>query len=102
MPDLAAEITEYLAGERQATEPNELRSRIFNYEMTFDQAISFLPHQKRSSKIITVGGVTLPFRDMARAMGIDPRTVRSRIRKGWGVEDAFTKPVQNTKEPVAC
>jgi hypothetical protein len=43
---------------------------------------------------IFFNGQYLPLTEWARKMGIDYRVVHSRIRRGWTIEAALTKPIR--------
>lgn len=47
---------------------------------------------KRSTICVTLNGRTLSFPDMARRYRLDATLVRSRLLRGWSLEDAFTTP----------
>ena len=46
----------------------------------------------RSNNMLTARGQTLCIKDWADRLGVDPGTIRHRIRKGWSVEKAVTAP----------
>jgi hypothetical protein len=45
---------------------------------------------------ITYNGRTLSLTEWAEAIGVNPRTLKSRLRIGWSVERAFAAPVSDT------
>lgn len=48
---------------------------------------------RKSTILITIGGVTKCAGDWAREHGLDPETVYARIKYGWSPVDAATKPL---------
>lgn len=57
---------------------------------TFQQA-----NNKSSNRPIEYQGRTQTVAQWARDFNLDPRTVLSRLRRGWSVEDTLTRPVRN-------
>ena len=49
---------------------------------------------RRSNQMITVDGVTLTTARWARRMGMNFKTLRNRVRRGWSHEDAVLTPVK--------
>lgn len=47
-------------------------------------------------KIYTVKGYTGNLYELSKLFNINSRTVSSRLRRGWSVEDAVLKPLQNS------
>jgi hypothetical protein len=45
---------------------------------------------RRNNKMLTYNGQTKPMSEWAEALGINPHTLKTRIRKGWSVEEAVT------------
>jgi hypothetical protein len=43
--------------------------------------------------LVTHCGVTLPLDEWSRRVGINPKTVRDRLKRGWSYERALTVPV---------
>jgi len=69
----------------------------------YDQANGLLrlPHGKEASgrrgrkgKLITCWGVTRAIRDWAAQQNIQPGTISKRLRDGWSVEEALTRPLK--------
>lgn len=52
---------------------------------------------RRVNKRFTINGVTMCMAEWAEAYGIDYRVLKGRVRHGWGIEDALTRPVQKKK-----
>ncbi len=50
---------------------------------------------KRDNRNLQFSGVTKCLRQWARDTGIDPGTLRARLRKGWSPEQVLTKPVEH-------
>lgn len=50
---------------------------------------------RRSNRILSIGGVEKPFSEWCEHYGIDPAVVRERIKLGWSEEDAISIPVQS-------
>ncbi len=48
----------------------------------------------RRNRLLTYQGKTKTLTDWAVALGINPITMRYRVRAGWDVERAFTQPVR--------
>lgn len=46
---------------------------------------------------LTLNGVTLCLTDWARIVGLWPKTILSRIRSGWTIDEALLIPSQTTK-----
>ena len=42
---------------------------------------------------ITLHGITKPLDDWSKHYGINPKTVRDRLRRGWEIERALTTPI---------
>ena len=49
-------------------------------------------HNKRSSRMLTWQGVTLPVTAWAERLGMHPRTLFNRLGRGWTLERAMTQP----------
>jgi hypothetical protein len=47
---------------------------------------------------VTFGGETLNINQWARRLGIKRELIKSRLRRGWSVEDTLTKPVTSCSE----
>ena len=64
---------------------NDLRLRITN--------------NRKNTLFLTYQGITLPLTVWSDRLGINRHTLRDRVtRRGWSVEDAFTKPIQRHKK----
>ncbi len=48
---------------------------------------------RRRTTLLTHDGRTMPFADWVRETGIAYQTIRSRLRIGWTVSEALTRPV---------
>jgi hypothetical protein len=56
---------------------------------------------RRSNKLLTVDGTTLAMAEWAERVGINPRVIQDRLRKGWGVREAiFTKRREDDNIPI--
>jgi hypothetical protein len=55
---------------------------------------------RRSNRILTYGGCSLILTDWAVKVGMKPVTLKKRLRKGWSVEEALTRPVE-PRQPYA-
>ncbi len=55
---------------------------------------------RRSNRVLTFKGVSRILADWALAVGMRPVTLLARLRKGWSVEDALTRPVE-ARRPYA-
>jgi hypothetical protein len=53
-------------------------------------------NNRRNNRLVEFGGETLTVAQWARKTGIDRRTLRSRLEKGWTAEAALTVPVRKT------
>ena len=51
-------------------------------------------NNRGNNHIVTLYGVSKPLNEMAELYGINPKTVRDRLKRGWKLEDALTKPVE--------
>lgn len=47
---------------------------------------------RRSTHAITLNGDTRTITDWARRCGIDPSTLRTRLKRGWSIDQALTSP----------
>lgn len=56
---------------------------------------TFKTQRQNSSNLhlVTHCGVTLPLDEWSRRVGINPKTVRDRLKRGWSYERALTVPV---------
>ena len=52
---------------------------------------------KRSNRVLTVGGVALPLAEWSRRTGISGATIGQRLRKGWTQRRAVTEPCHTEK-----
>jgi hypothetical protein len=52
---------------------------------------------RRDSRVIVFQGTSLTLIEWSRRLGMDDGTIASRLRRGWTVEDALTKPLGNGK-----
>ena len=50
-------------------------------------------NNKRNTTMLTARGETKPISEWARDVGINYRTIRSRLNYGWSVDDAIFTPV---------
>lgn len=48
---------------------------------------------RRSNVIVTFNGQTKCFGDWVNELGLNRLTIRARLKRGWSIEDAFTKKV---------
>jgi len=55
-----------------------------------------LTKRRNNSRILTMNGKTLDVDGWAQQTGIKSKTIYERLRLGWSVEDALTKPVKPT------
>lgn len=55
-------------------------------------------NNRTSNRIETVNGVTDTMANLCRINNIDRYVVKSRLRYGWSLEDAFNKPVKIIKQ----
>jgi len=49
---------------------------------------------KSNTHNLTLNGITKHVAEWSRVTGIKPETIRYRIKAGWSIEDALTKPVK--------
>lgn len=71
-------------------EKNTLRSRIFQYGWSAEKALSTpINAPRKNSRFLTFRGETLPMCDWARRLGLDYKTLKSRLRAGWSIEKAL-------------
>lgn len=56
---------------------------------------------KRTNHIIEWRGEALTLTDWASRLGMYPKTLSTRIERGWSVERAFTFPVQRKRSTIA-
>lgn len=47
---------------------------------------------KRTNRLLTHNGETLCLQEWAERLGLDPVSLAGRLRRGWPVSDALTKP----------
>ena len=50
---------------------------------------------RRGNHLLTFRGITRPIQEWAEIMGIPHTALRKRLKYGWSVEDALTKPIKN-------
>ena len=56
-------------------------------------------NNRKNTLFLTYQGITLPLTVWSDRLGINRHTLRDRVtRRGWSVEDAFTKPIQRHKK----
>ncbi len=55
-------------------------------------------NNKTNNRTITANGKSLNLCEMARASGIEPRTLWKRLNSGWSEQRAVTQPVRAHKE----
>ena len=56
---------------------------------------------RRSNRLLTVEGTTLAMAEWAERVGINPRIIQDRLRKGWDVREAiFTKRREDDNIPI--
>ena len=56
---------------------------------------------RRSNRLLTVNGTTLAMAEWAERVGINPRVIQDRLRKGWGTKEAiFTKRREDDNLPI--
>lgn len=53
---------------------------------------------RRSNRMVTLNGITKPFKAWCDDFGISDAVVRERIKLGWSYEDAFTIPISRGKK----
>lgn len=58
--------------------------------------------QHYNSRYITFNNKTKSLTDWGKEVGINPRTIRSRLNKGWSVKKALTQKVRPKKKPQAA
>jgi hypothetical protein len=49
---------------------------------------------RRDNHYVTIGEQTKPLDEWSRLYGLNPKTVRSRLRSGWDMTSALTTPVR--------
>ena len=57
-------------------------------------------NNKRNNHYIEYNGKTQTMAQWAKELNMNPVTLKSRIRRGWSIEDAFTKPISNDGKRV--
>jgi hypothetical protein len=55
---------------------------------------------KRSNRLLTYRGETMPVIQWCRRMAIPKNAVLTRLRRGWSVERALETPIQFRSEPA--
>lgn len=56
---------------------------------------------QRKTRMVTMNGVTKALTEWAEELGVNPRTVNSRLHYGWSVERALTEPkIHNGGRPA--
>lgn len=55
-------------------------------------------NNRRSSRYITFNGETKTLAQWGETVGIQSGTIAYRIKSGWSIEDALTKPVRRWEE----
>ena len=73
--------------------------RIDNEKGYFPDNIRFVTQavnlrNKRTNHIVTYNGETRCMADWCKLLGISDSTVWRRLKSGWSIEEAFTKPIQ--------
>lgn len=73
--------------------------RIDNEKGYFPDNIRFVTQavnlrNKRTNHIVTYNGETHCMADWCKLLGISDSTVWRRLKSGWSIEEAFTKPIQ--------
>lgn len=53
---------------------------------------------RRTNNYLTLNGTTKTLSEWARCLGINRKTICDRLRRGWSVEEALTKPVKTKEE----
>lgn len=49
----------------------------------------------RTERVLTHGGKTMPLCEWARECGLSSATISKRLKRGWSVADALTRPLDN-------
>ena len=55
----------------------------------------------RRVKIVTRSGITGSFRDVCESLGLNPDVVRTRLNRGWSIDDAWTRPSDRHARRIA-
>lgn len=51
-------------------------------------------NNKRNNIFVSVNGVQIPFEELAEMFDLKKKTLESRLRRGWSLEKALTKPLR--------
>ena len=73
--------------------------RIDNNKGYFPSNCRWIPSSRqganrRNNKVATVNGIKATLTDHARRVNLNPYIVLTRVKAGWSVEDALSKPVR--------
>lgn len=76
-------------------EPNALRNRLASGHYTLEEALTLGRGQRRTSEkpIDHKGKQYASLKDMAKAWGVNPYTLRARLLKGMSVREALTRRI---------